>query len=98
MFLELGVRNVIIKLGAKGCYLKNAETALYLPAYAINAADATGAGDNFVAGFVSELLRGESPERALRFANACGAICTTAVGAGTALKSRAQVLAFMQSP
>ena len=32
---------------------------------------------------------------ALRFANACGAICTTAVGAGTALRSRGQVLEFL---
>lgn len=96
VFLGMGVRNVVVKLGGKGCFLKNAETALYLPAYAIDAADATGAGDNFVAGFVSELLRGATPERALRFANACGAICTTAVGAGTALKNRAQVLGFMR--
>ena len=96
VFLSMGVGNVVVKLGGKGCYLKNAETALYLPAYAITAADATGAGDNFVAGFVSELLRGESHERALRFANACGAICATAVGAGTALKSRTQVLDFMR--
>lgn len=33
---------------------------------------------------------------ALRFANACGAICTTAVGAVTALKDRDQVLDFMK--
>ena len=32
----------------------------------------------------------------LRFANACGAICATAMGAGTALKSREQVLQFME--
>jgi uncharacterized membrane protein len=34
-------------------------------------------------------------EEALRFANACGAICTTAVGAGTALCSRGQVLELL---
>ena len=54
------------------------------------------AGDNFLAGFASEILRGSMPGDALAFANACGAICATAVGAGTALKSREQVLAFMQ--
>jgi len=88
---------VIIKLGNKGCLMKNAEKTVRLDAYAIDAKDATGAGDNFAAGFVSELIRGRTPEEALRFANACGAICTTAIGAGTALKNRDQVLSFMDS-
>ena len=39
-----------------------------------------------------ELLRGAPIGDALRFANACGAICASAVGAGTALKNRSQVL------
>ena len=97
IFLRRGARNVIIKLGSKGCLMKNAEKAVRLAAYKIDAKDATGAGDNFAAGFVSELIRGKTPEEALRFANACGAICATAVGAGTALKNRDQVLSFMDS-
>ena len=92
VFLGCGVKNVIIKLGGKGCFFKNEEESVSLPACRISAIDATGAGDNFVAGFASEILRGASNADALRFANACGAICTTAVGAGTALKSREQVL------
>ena len=94
-FLGYGVRNVIIKLGGKGCLFKSAGEQIRLPACAIQAVDATGAGDNFVAGFASEILRGASHRDALRFANACGAICTTAVGASTALRSREQVLRYM---
>ena len=71
--------------------------SLWLPAYQIDAVDATGAGDNFVAGFASEILRGSSLSDALHFANACGAVCTTMVGAGTAIKSREQVLNFMKN-
>lgn len=96
VFLDYGVRNVVIKLGSKGCLLKNRELSLRLPPERVRAVDATGAGDNFAAGLVSEILRGSAPEQALRFANACGAICTTAVGAGTALKDREQVLAFIR--
>ena len=95
VFLEKGVKSVIVKLGARGCFYKDAKTALRLPALPIRAVDATGAGDNFVAAFVSERLRGKDTEDALRFANACGALCTTAVGASTALQDRAQVLRFM---
>ena len=97
VFLDYGVRNVIIKLGGKGCYFRNRESELFLPPCEITAVDATGAGDNFVAGFAAEILRGAELPEALRFANACGAICTTAVGAGTALKSRVQVLAFLEA-
>ena len=96
VFLNYGVKNVIIKLGSKGCLLKNEAGLIRLPAHPIDAIDATGAGDNFVAGFMSELLRGQKPDEALAFANICGAICTSAVGAGTALKSREQVLGYLQ--
>ena len=96
VFLDAGVGSVIVKLGGKGCLLKNKEKKLYLPACPIDAVDASGAGDNFLAGYVSEILRGSSVDRALIFANACGAICTTAVGACTALQDRQQVLEFIK--
>jgi len=94
-FLKRGARNVIIKLGAKGCLFKNRDEEILLPAYDIDAVDATGAGDNFLAGFASEILGGKSDSEALAFANACGAISTTAVGAGTALRDIDQVRTFM---
>ena len=97
VFLGHGVKNVIIKLGHKGCYFKNADMEIRLPACNITPVDATGAGDSFVAGFASELIRGESVEAALRFGNGCGAVCTCAVGATTALKDRDQVLALLNA-
>ena len=96
VFLSFGVRNVVIKLGGRGCFFKNAEFSAALPAFDIEAVDATGAGDNFVAGLASEILRGSPTREALTFASACGAICTTAVGAGTALRDREQVLDFLR--
>ena len=96
VFLARGVKNVIVKLGGRGCYYKGSGGSLFLPAWDIRAVDATGAGDNFIAALASELLRGGTIDEALRFASACGAICTTAVGASTALRSREQVLAFMR--
>ncbi|MBQ1742372.1 MAG: carbohydrate kinase family protein [Oscillospiraceae bacterium] len=96
VFLGYGVKNVVIKLGGKGCFFKNAEESILLPACDVLTVDATGAGDNFIAGFASELLRGASHAEALRFANACGAICTTAVGAAAALRDREQVLRLLE--
>ena len=97
VFLSSGVKNVIIKLSAKGCYFQNAEKSLRLPPFRVEAVDATGAGDTFLAGFLASLLNGASVQEALLFANACGAICTTKVGAAAALRDRAQVLHFLES-
>ena len=97
VFLDCGVKNVIIKLGRKGCYFRNSKEAFYLPGYDVKAIDSTGAGDNFIAGFISEILKGSPIREALIFANACGAICTTAAGAGTALVDRAQVRTFIDT-
>ena len=95
VFLQYGVSNVIIKLGSEGCFFRNAEETIRLPAFPIDAVDSTGAGDNFIAGFASEILNGSPLKEALLFATACGAICTTAMGAGTALKDKKQVLDFL---
>ena len=97
VFLEKGVKNVVLKLGGKGCLLMNNDETIFMPAHSINVVDATGAGDNFMAGFVSELIRGSDVRDALAFANACGAICTTAVGTGTALQDREQVLRMLST-
>ena len=86
---------MIVKLGGRGCLLRNREMTIRLDAHHIDVVDATGAGDNFIAGFASELLRGSSPGDALVFANACGAVCSTAIGAGTALRGREQVLRYI---
>ena len=90
-FLEFGVKNVIIKLGDKGCLFKNNKEIIRLDACKVDAVDATGAGDTFIAGFVVRKSEGASDRDALIFANACGAICSTQVGAVSALKDYEQV-------
>ena len=103
-FLGLGIPHVIIKLGAKGCLYrdKNTGARFTIPAYSVKAVDATGAGDNFIAAFITALLTGgeagttESAGSALRFATACAAISTTAVGATTASPSREEVEEFLR--
>ena len=95
MFLSFGIRNVIIKLGAKGCFFRNASERIYLPAVPISAVDATGAGDNFLAGFAVKILEGAAHGEALRLGNACGALCACAEGASAGLKNREQAEALM---
>lgn len=96
VLLGKGARNVIIKLGSRGCFFKNRGMSLRIPAYRVDTVDATGAGDSFMAGLVSELIRGSDIKDALEFACACGALCSTEVGAGSADYDRAKVLSFMR--
>lgn len=57
--LASGVRHVIIKAGEKGCRAYTKEAKYALPAIKGPVVDTTGAGDNFVAGFIDGLLRGQ---------------------------------------
>jgi 2-dehydro-3-deoxygluconokinase len=56
---DLGPRDVIIKLGASGCHALIDGVEYRVPAIEVDAVDTVGAGDAFVAGYLSELLNGE---------------------------------------
>ncbi|MBR0352391.1 MAG: carbohydrate kinase family protein [Oscillospiraceae bacterium] len=96
VMLDAGIKNVIIKLGGDGCLFKNRQERWRLGAFPVNAVDATGAGDNFIAGFISARQRGLGNRDALVFANACGAICASAVGGLAGVKSLEQVENFVR--
>ena len=68
-------------LGADGCQVAADDYEGRVPAVAVDALDGTGAGDAFVAGFLYGRLAGWTTEACARFANAAGALATTAVGA-----------------
>jgi 2-dehydro-3-deoxygluconokinase len=62
--LAAGVREVVIKRGARGATSFTAEGATDSPARRVDAVDLVGAGDAFVAGYLSGLLGGaDAPAR-----------------------------------
>lgn len=66
-FLELGVKNVFISLGAEGVFYKNANTSGKIKATGkIKVANATGAGDAFMAGIAYAFLHNLSIEEAVK--------------------------------
>lgn len=85
--LDCGVGTVGLKMGEEGCYLRSGGDAVRLPAYKVQAVDATGAGDAFVAGFLTGVVKGWDLELTGRFANAVGACCVQALGTTTGLKN-----------
>ena len=68
-------------LGEEGVLAFDGEQFTYAPAYRVEVADTTGAGDTFHAGFIYALLRGWELRRQLEFACAAAALNCTAVGA-----------------
>jgi len=67
-FLDQGVGNVFITLGAEGVYYKTPDAEGILTSPSVEMVSATGAGDAFAAGLVSGLYRDKGVEEALRFA------------------------------
>jgi len=92
---ELGVRTVVVKLGAKGCYVDGPEGALLVPGFEVSPVDTTGAGDCFAAAFLAAVCWGESLQDAARVANAAGALATLGMGASDSAPKLQQVLEFL---
>ncbi len=93
-FLRYVRKAVVIKLGAKGCLIRSRTERLLLPGFPVNAIDTTGAGDNFVAGFLAGLSKGLSLRECGLLANAAGAIATTQLGATSAATGPGGVAKF----
>jgi len=81
--LASGVGAVVVTLGAQG--------ALLVAGFRVQAVDTTAAGDAFNGGLAVALAEGKPLAEAVRFANACGALATTRLGAQPSLPTAQQV-------
>ena len=95
VLLDRGVANVVLKAGGRGCLVCSAHATELVPAIRQRAVDTTGAGDNFVAGYIRALLRGADPVDAAVFANGVAAVSVGALGATAGVRSLAQVEEFI---
>jgi ribokinase len=96
-FLNAGVRNIILKLGAQGFYIagQDAESA-HVASLQVEVVDTTAAGDAFNGGFAYALAhRGLDPLAAARFANTVAAVSVTRRGAQSSMPLLADVEAIL---
>jgi sugar/nucleoside kinase (ribokinase family) len=91
----LGARLAVATCGPEGAIARGGDETLTSPAFEIEAADTTGAGDAFHAGFIWALLQGFDPVRVLRVANAVAGLSCTALGAQEGLPRREELEAFL---
>lgn len=91
-FLACGVKNAVVKLGADGCLVKSAAVEAVVSAVpGVRAVDTTGAGDNFAAGFIDALLRGDGLVDCARWGNAVASLCVESIGATTGTRDRDEI-------
>jgi fructokinase len=107
--LERGPRLACVTRGASGCTGYYQNWLVHAPGFSVPFVDATGAGDSFTAGLLAFLLR-QGPDLdgtlkyadyvlqdALRYANACGALATTVLGASPAALSESAIQTLLQN-
>jgi len=89
------IKYVVLKLGARGCYIYDGKYCDIISPYDVQPVDTTAAGDAFTAALTLEYLRTGDIITAARFANAVGALTVTKVGAITSLPTRKEVEQFI---
>ncbi|MCP2035457.1 2-dehydro-3-deoxygluconokinase [Planomicrobium sp. HSC-17F08] len=91
---QYGIGQLVIKDGANGAKVYKDGTWYSKEAFPVKPIDTVGAGDGFDAGYVYSVLHGYSPEKALEFANAVGALVTTVSGDNEGLPYLEEVLSL----
>lgn len=99
VFNSKGAKNVIIKLGSKGSYLRKegeSKGVIYPSYYVENPVDTVGAGDSFCSGFLAAFSRGEAIDTCMKTGNAAGAFCVSSKGATAGIKSYGEITGFIK--
>lgn len=89
--LALGPSEVVVKLGSEGARLHHADGVVEAPTEPVEVKDPVGAGDAFVAGYVSGMLDGLGSEERLRRGNLMGGAAVRHVGDYEGLPTRAEL-------
>lgn len=91
-YQDLGVQDVIIKIGSKGAYVKTLKEEFIQPGFKVeHVVDTIGAGDGFAVGMISSRLENKSMKEAVIRANAIGAMQVSVVGDNEGLPTMTQL-------
>lgn len=88
---DLRAQTVIVH-GAGGALAVDGDILVEKEGYPVEVVDTVGAGDAFVAGFLSGRLRGWTTEECLGLANACGACAATLPGDAESMPTEEEAL------
>ncbi|WP_079442116.1 sugar kinase [Clostridium chromiireducens] len=95
-FHGYGIGKVVVKKGAKGALGSDGENIYEVDAIKPKAlVDTVGAGDGFAAGFLNALIKGETLEGCVRYANAVGSLVVGVEGDNEGLPYHEDVLVHL---
>lgn len=98
VLLARGVQNVVLTLGARGAFVKNASVTKHIIVFdAGPVVETTGAGDAFNAGLAIGIAEGKNLIDAVGFGCAVAAICVTRHGTAPSMPKRDEVEALISS-
>lgn len=81
----MGVKNVVITLGERGCVYNNGDDILFCPAESVAAIDTTSAGDCFIGALVTALSQNKPVSEAITFATKAASITVMREGASKSI-------------
>lgn len=97
-FAQMGVRNLIITVGAKGAFYCTQDGYNFIPAFKVNAVDTTAAGDTFIGALASQLKPDMSNiEKALVYAQRASSLAVQKMGALPSIPTKQQVIVASQN-
>jgi ribokinase len=96
MLMEQGAGMVIVTRGSQGSLAVTKNERYDVPSFKVDVVDTTAAGDAFIGGLAVSLVENKSLEKALIYANACGALAATKFGAQPSLPNKDEVDDFIR--
>lgn len=81
-------KSICVTRGKHGAVLLYNDKFYYNKGYEIDVVDTVGAGDSFLASLTDQLLKNKSPQEALNFASAVGAIVASSEGANPEINNK----------
>ena len=91
-----GAEQVVLKLGPQGAWASDGQTRRHVPGLAVQAVDATGAGDCFAGNLLARLSQGDDLWTATAYANAAAALSVQGYGAVAPLPRPDAVMKCLQ--
>jgi len=86
-----GVKNIVVTLGKKGVFVKNADTEEYIDAPDVKVIDTSGAGDAFAGSFMFYYSKKKDIVNAAKFANKVATISVTRQGTYKSVPTRQEI-------
>lgn len=92
---DLAVPETVVKLGPRGCRVREGDAWVEVPAIPVTAVDTTGAGDAFAAAYLYARSSGWIQIASAVLANAAGAAAAKVLGAGDRMPGPEEIAAVL---